>query len=104
MTQPEAIALYESGFWKDLTDREIAEFQLLEDRLCMPLSVFQSALEKTIGRPVFTHEFGLNRQGLIEEVFGDRPTRPKTLAEIIEMIPTEHNLLVLTVIRPAVKK
>ncbi len=33
------------------------EFQLYEDRLCMPLELYQESVEKVLGRPVFTHEY-----------------------------------------------
>lgn len=37
--------------------QEIVEFQLYEDKLCMPLELYQEAVEKVLGRPVFTHEY-----------------------------------------------
>ena len=57
MTREEAIAKYETGWWKDSTDKEIVDFQLFESRLCMPFDRYQEAVEKVLGRPVFTHEF-----------------------------------------------
>ncbi len=92
MTQEEAVALYDSEFWESMTLRERAEFQLIEDRLCMPFEVFHEAIEKTIGRPVFTHEFALNREGLKRELFEfkDAPT----MEEIIDMIPAEKRIVI----------
>lgn len=58
MTKKEAIELYNMKCWNQLTLKEIAEFQLFEERLCMPFDVFHYALEKTLGRPVFIHELG----------------------------------------------
>jgi lysozyme family protein len=75
MTRDEAAALYESGFWKQMTQEEIAKFQIMEERLCMPFKVFHEAVMKTLGRPVFTHEFGLNRDGLIKNSFMGIPLR-----------------------------
>lgn len=66
MTREEAVNLYNSEFWKGKTDREVAEFQLNEDRLCMPMTVFQNALSVVLDRPVFTHEFA-DREALIKE-------------------------------------
>ena len=57
MTREEAIAKYETGWWKDSTDKEIVDFQLFESRLCMPFDRFHEAVGKVLGRPVFTHEF-----------------------------------------------
>ena len=57
MTKEQAIALHDSGFWREMTLEDRARFQLHEPRLCMPFDVFHEAVEKTLGRPVFTHEF-----------------------------------------------
>jgi len=64
MTENEAIEKAKTKFWLNMTHREIAEFQLYEDKLCMPFEIFHEAIEKTLGRPVFTHEFGVNVEGL----------------------------------------
>lgn len=94
MTQEQAIALAESKFWEQMTLRQRAEFQLFERRLCMPFDVFHEAVEKTLGRPVFTHEFGLNLEGLKAELLGERPA--PTLEDIIGMIPADKRVIVLT--------
>ena len=82
MTKEKAIRLFESKFWEYLSDEEIAKFQLVEDRLCMPFEIFQNAIEKTLNRPVFTHEFGLNRESLMRELFDEK--EPPTIEDIIE--------------------
>ena len=64
----------------------------MEYRLCMPFSVFHEAVEKTIGRSVFTHEFGLNLDGLKNEIFYG--SEPPTLEEIINLIPEKFRILV----------
>jgi len=94
MTYEQAKKLCDSGWWKDKTDRELAEFQLFERRLCMPWERFHQAVSKALGRPVYTHEFGLNVEGLRQELFGHRP--PPTLQEIIEMIPADKRIIVTT--------
>lgn len=68
MTKDKAIELYETKFWEYMSFQEKALFQLFEERLCMPFDVFQEAIEKTLGRPVFTHEFARNKKGLEEEL------------------------------------
>ena len=93
LTRESAIALAESGFWKELSHREIAGFQLFEDKLCMPFEVYHEAVEKALGRPVFTHEFGLNRSGLQAELLGDKP-RP-SLSEVLGLIPADKRMLVV---------
>lgn len=94
MTKEEAIKLAESGFWKEMTQREIAVFQMSERKLCMPFDVFHKALEESLGRPVFTHELGLNYEGVMKELMGDAPA--PTMQEIIDLIPAEKRRLVLS--------
>lgn len=95
MTREEAISLSESKFWEGMTLRERAVFQINEPLLCMPFDVFHEAVEKTIGRPVFTHEFGLNYEGIKNEIMNGAP--PPTMEEIINMIPEEKRVIVITI-------
>jgi hypothetical protein len=92
MTEAEAVALYESRFWEQMTQEEIAKFQLIEERLCVPFEVFHKAIEETLGRPVFTHEFGLNREGLIAELFHGAPA--PSFDEIVNLLPKEKLVMV----------
>ena len=92
LTKEQAIALADSEFWKPLSHMERAMFQLFEERLCMPFDVFQEAVEKTLQRPVFTHEFGLNLDGLKRELLGEK--QPPTLDEILALIPEDKRLLI----------
>ena len=87
MTVEEAISLAETKFWEKMTPREIATFQLFEEKLCMPFSVFHEAIEKTLGRPVFTHEFGMNVDGLRKELMGESPA--PSMSDILNLIPAE---------------
>lgn len=82
-----AIALANSGWWKDTPHREIAEFQLMTAELCVPFGVFHEAVEKSLGRPVWTHEFALNYEGIMQEFLGQRPA--PTFDEILNLIPEE---------------
>jgi len=52
LTEKEAIAFGEDKQWEPMTFRKRAEFQMLQDLLCMPFGVFHEAMEKTLGRPV----------------------------------------------------
>ena len=72
MTREQAISCYEMNVWAMLTVRQRVELQMAEDRLCMPLTVFHKAISDILGRPVYTHELGLNREGLAAEL--DRKT------------------------------
>lgn len=87
-----AIALAEAKHWEGMTHQERARFQLHTVELTMPFGVFQEAMEKTLGRPVWTHEFGLNLDGLIKEMNGDAPA--PTMAQILELIPAEKRVVV----------
>ena len=92
MTKNEAIALYESEWWKHLTDFERAKFQLFEDKLCMPFDVFHKSIEATLDRPVCKHEFGRNHDGLQKELLGDAPA--PTIQEIMDLIPEDKRIVV----------
>lgn len=93
LTKEQALAFAENKLYEYLTKRQIAEFQLEQDRLCMPFDVFHEAIEKTLNRPVFTHEFGLSRDRLYNEVFGSRK-RPE-LQDILKSIPQDKLCLLV---------
>ncbi len=93
MTKEQAIKLYDSRFWEKMDYRQRAEFQLCEEKLCMPFGIFHEAIEKTLARPVFTHEFGLNIAGLKGELRGENG--PPSMEEIINMIPEEKRIICL---------
>jgi hypothetical protein len=95
MNKEEAIRMAESKFWEDLTHRQIAEFQLFEPRLCMPWNVFHEAVSKSLGRDVFSHEFGLDLDGLKKELMGEK--KPPTLAESISLIPEDKRVILCVV-------
>jgi len=91
MTKEQAIKMANSGWWKTLPARQVAEFQLNEQLLCMPFGEFHRVVEEALGRSVWTHEFGLNVEGLRKELIGDR--QPPTLDEILELIPKSKRLV-----------
>ena len=94
-TKEQAIAYAEAESWIPLSLRERAEVQLVAERSCMPFGVFHEAIEKTLKRPVYTHEFGFNWEGLKREVF--EGAEPPTLMEILGMIPADKPLVIVTV-------
>lgn len=87
-----AIALAATGWWHGLTPREICDVQLFTAELCMDFPAFHEAVEKSLGRPVWTHEFGLDYAGLVAEYLGKRPA--PTLDEIIDLIPEDKRILI----------
>lgn len=93
MDKEHAIKLYESKFWEPMTYRERAMFQMFEPLLCMPFGVFHEAIEKALGRPVFTHEFGLNHEGLKKELIGEAPA--PSMEDIINLIPEDKRIVLL---------
>jgi hypothetical protein len=95
MTKEEAIKLMDTRFWENMSLKERAMFQMFERRLCMPFDVFHEAIEKTLGRPVWTHEFAMNYEGLKKELLGEAPT--PTMEDIINMIPAEKRMIVAVV-------
>ena len=94
LTKEQATELFDSEFWTDMTHRERAEFQIFQDRLCMPFDVFHKAIEKTLDRPVWTHEFGFNSDGIAAELRGE--SGPPSFGEIMELIPEDKRLWLVT--------
>jgi len=93
MTREEAVTLFDSEFWVEMSYRDRAIFQLHERRLCMPFSVFHEATEKALGRPVWTHEFAMNWDGLEAELMGAAPA--PTMEDIINLIPPDKRIIVV---------
>lgn len=87
-----AIALSETHWWELCTPREIAEFQLFTTELCCPFAVFHEAMETSLGRPVWTHEFGMSFDGLVKEFLGEQG--PPTMQQIIDLIPAEKRVVI----------
>lgn len=92
-TKEQAVKIAATGWWKDKTPRQICDFQLFEPLLCMDFGDFHLALEKALGRPVFTHELGLNYEGIKKEYLGER--KAPTLSEILDMIPEVKRIVVV---------
>lgn len=66
LTKDEAIAFHESRRWESMTSEEIFYFQVVQDKLCMPLDVYWRAAESTLGRAVMNIEFGSPHRLLAE--------------------------------------
>ncbi len=92
ITREEAIKINESKLYEGWTDEEKVRFQLFQDRLAMPFGIFAEAVNNVLGRPVYTHEFGLNRDGLIKEFLGESP--PPTFEEILALLPPDKILII----------
>ena len=91
LTKEQAIAFAENKFYEGMTSRQIAEFQLNQEKLCMPFCVFHKAIEEALGRPVWTHEFAFS-ENLKQELMGERDA--PTFEEIIELIPADKRIII----------
>jgi hypothetical protein len=92
MTKDEAIALANTRWWENADPSQVAIFQINEPLLCCPFGVFHEAVEKHLGRPVWTHEFASD--GLKSEIMRDREA--PTMAQILDLIPKEKRVILLT--------
>ena len=94
LTKDQAIDFSKKEACKYLSFRKRAELQMTQDRLCMPFDVFHEAIEKTLGRPVYTHEFGLNVDGLKNELFNG--AEPPSFEDIMNLIPKNKRVILVT--------
>ena len=93
LTEKEAIALAETGVWRNWSDEDIVQFQLYQERLCMDFSRFHQAVEAVFGRPVYTHEFATpNWEAMQQEYEGKRPA--PTFEEIVALLPQDKIIFV----------
>lgn len=64
----ETMNKYDGNLWWESKDLVfVAMFQIFEPVLMVDFSDFHAGLEKLLGRPVFTHEMGINLDGLKQE-------------------------------------
>ncbi len=81
----------QTEWWESATAHEITGLILYDRRQLCPFDVFHEAIEKSLGRPVWTHEFGMNWKGLIAEYEGgDSPS----FDEIVDLIPASKRIVV----------
>lgn len=91
LTKEEAIQLCDSKVYNDWDAEKIVRFQLFQKRLCMPFDKFHEAIEKVLGRSVWTHEFAYH-DNIVLEYLGEREM--PTMEEIINLIPPEKRLII----------
>jgi len=89
-----AIVLAKTKWWVGRDPREVTRVQLFTVELCMDFAAFHEALEKSLGRPVFTHELGMNFEGIVQEFLGERDA--PTMEEILELIPAQKRIVIST--------
>ena len=91
LTKEQAIKIFESGLWRDMTDEQIVKFQLFQKRLCMPFDVFHGAMTNVLGREIWTHEFA-NSENLEKEYLGGKPA--PSFDEILALIPAGKAIVI----------
>jgi len=91
VTRAQAVLIGDSKEWESWTDEEIVKFQLYQDRLCIPIERFHTAIEVVLKRQVFFHEFRCPDQ-LRDEYLTLAP--PPTFEEIINLISKEKLLVI----------
>lgn len=89
-----AIKLGGSNWWHGLSAREIASFQLFTTEMCLPFGEFHKALEESLARPAWTHELGMNFDGIVAEFLGEKDA--PTMEEILNLIPEEKRIVLAT--------
>ena len=57
MSEKEAIQMYDSGWWQDVTDEEILNRQSFERRTIMPFGIFFDTLERYLNEPLSQASF-----------------------------------------------
>lgn len=93
LTESEAKAFFDEGAWECMTLDQRAEFQLFQDRLCMPFDKFHEAIEHRLGRGVWTYEF-IDADNLRREMMGEK--EPPSLEDIMNLIPAEKRIVIVT--------
>lgn len=92
-TEEQAIAFNDSREWEQWSDEQIVRLQLFQDKICMEWNRFHQALEKVLGRAVYTHEFtNKNIDNLKEEYLGTK--QAPTFQEIVNLIPEEKRIVI----------
>ena len=91
LTTEQAIAMADSGVWKEWTAEQVVRFQLFQEKLCMDFSHFKKCMQDVLGRPVFTHEFAF-RDELVKEYLGAKET--PSFEDILNLIPKEKRLVI----------
>ncbi len=89
-----ALGLAESEVWKNWTDKERVEFQLYQNLLCMPFDTFHKSVEKTLDRPVFTHEFAFPDH--LKQEFEGKCGKP-SFENIIDLLPKDKEVVVIAI-------
>lgn len=94
LTEKESMSFFDNNLWENMSTKERAQFQIIQDRLCMPMGVFIDSVVKTLNRSITPFELFMNRDSIITELFDDG--KLLSFEELIKMIPYEKLTLVLS--------
>lgn len=79
-------------------DGREAEMRSLGGPMEVPFDLMHQRMEQLVGRPVWTHEMGLNWDGLCKEARWEG--RAATMQEVIELIPEEKRIILVADEKP----
>ena len=79
LNENEAKSFYNKKGYVDMTDKEKALLQLLQEKyLCMPIEIFMRAVNNVLGRRVEASELLVNKKEILVEILKDEsPTLGK---------------------------
>nr|WP_302577878.1 hypothetical protein [Methanobrevibacter arboriphilus] len=71
-TKEKSINYAESKKWEKLSLQQRARIGMHHKKLCIPFNKLHEAVEKTMNRPVYTHEFATDfNEALFDGIFGN---------------------------------
>ncbi len=73
LTRDQAIAFSREVNWSSWSDDKIVKFQLFQTLSCVGFDRYHEAIENVLGRPVYIHELGIERETLIADYLERRP-------------------------------
>jgi len=90
ITKKEAIAIYDSEIWKNMSYKEQFELAFFQEKLCIPFNVLHKATEEVLGRSVWTHEFAFADKLYYEYIgLNEKPT----FKDILDLLPKDKLIL-----------
>lgn len=72
-------------------DEREQEFRSFDGPMEVPFELYHKRIEQLVGRPIWTHEIGLNWEGLCKECRWEN--RPATMNEILTLIPEDRLII-----------
>jgi hypothetical protein len=68
LTLEEAVEFMDDQKWKEMTPLEIAKFQVQQERLCMPMSVFSVSVEYVLGCRIMIRDWICDSKKITAEI------------------------------------